>query len=409
MRILTLILCLLASRLEAALLYVGKNKPFTNITAAVATAKFGDTIMVDKGLYYEKNLIISKSITLIGIDYPILDGENKYENISVKADFVKIEGFKIRRSGVSSIVDFAGIKIYNRKWVSVINNILEDCFFGIYVQNGLHCLIAKNKLTASSKIESQSGNGIHAWKSNKLHILLNEITGHRDGIYFEFVTNSEIRGNLSYNNLRYGLHFMFSNNDAYYNNTFKHNGAGVAVMFSKGIMMKGNYFIKNQGDAAYGILLKEINDGLIEYNHFENNTTAILAEGSNRIEMKYNLFKENGWALKVQANCMDINLNHNNFMGNSFDIGTNGSLVLNDFNNNYWDKYEGYDLNKDQIGDVPYRPVSMFSMVVERNPAAMMLFRSLIATVMDKSEKIAPSLTPENLIDNNPLMKPVRL
>ena len=106
---------------------------------------------------------------------------------------------------------------------------------------------------------------------------------------------------------------------------------------------------------------------------------------------------------------MEITVNDNNFIGNSFDIGTNGSLVLNNFNNNYWDKYEGYDLNKDKIGDIPYRPVSMFSMVVERNPAAMMLFRSLISTVMDKSEKIAPSLTPENLMDNQPLMKPVEL
>jgi len=409
MRFFTFILCLFFMRLDAAVLYVGNNQPFTSITAAVQAAKFGDTIMVGKGIYHEKNLVISKSIALIGVDYPVLDGENKYEVISVKASFVRIEGLKIRRTGVSGLEDIAGIKIYNRKWVSIVNNIFEDCFFGIYVQNGIHCLIAKNKLTASSKIDSESGNGIHCWKSDKMHILLNKVTGHRDGIYFEFVTNSEIRGNQSYNNLRYGLHFMFSNNDAYYNNTFQHNGAGVAVMFSKGIRMTGNYFIRNQGDAAYGILLKEITDGLIEYNHFEHNTSAIHAEGSNRIEMKYNLFRMNGWALKIQASCMDIHLYHNNFMGNSFDIGTNGSLVLNDFNENYWDKYEGYDLNKDRLGDVPYRPVSMFSMVVERNPAAMMLFRSLIATVMDKSEKISPSLTPENLVDKNPLMKPVRL
>ena len=83
--------------------------------------------------------------------------------------------------------------------------------------------------------------------------------------------------------------------------------------------------------------------------------------------------------------------------------------MLNTFNNNYWDKYEGYDLNKDKIGDVPYRPVSMYSMMVEQNPTIMMLFRSFIVRLMDKTEKILPSLTPENLKDDAPLMKPLPL
>jgi nitrous oxidase accessory protein len=106
---------------------------------------------------------------------------------------------------------------------------------------------------------------------------------------------------------------------------------------------------------------------------------------------------------------MDVTLEQNNFLGNTFDVGTNGSLVLNHFSNNYWDKYEGYDINRDRIGDIPYRPVSMYSMIVERNPPAMILFHSLIAALMDKSEKVIPSLTPENLKDDQPLMKALKL
>jgi nitrous oxidase accessory protein len=121
--------------------------------------------------------------------------------------------------------------------------------------------------------------------------------------------------------------------------------------------------------------------------------------------MNHNIFKNNGWAMKIQASCMDIIVAKNNFVGNTFDIGTNGSLVLNNFNNNYWDKYEGYDLNHDKVGDIPYRPVSMYSMIVEQNPPAMMLFRSFITSLLDKTEKLIPSLTPENLKDNTPLMR----
>jgi nitrous oxidase accessory protein len=198
---------------------------------------------------------------------------------------------------------------------------------------------------------------------------------------------------------------MFSNDDMYVSNIFSENGSGVSVMFSKRIKMFSNYFEENWGDASHGILLKEISDGYMQGNYFEKNTSAVYMEGANRIEMKYNTFKTNGWALKIQASCMDVELEHNNFIGNTFDVGTNGSLVQNTFNNNYWDKYEGYDLNKDGIGDIPYRPVSMYSMIVEKYPSAMILFRSFITSLLDKTEKIIPSLTPENLKDNKPLMK----
>jgi len=393
----------------AGVIKVGKKESYKNITEAVAAAKNGDTVLVNSGHYFEKNLVISKSIVLKGIDHPVLDGENQFENISIKTNNVVVDGFLLQHTGVSSLVDFAAIKIYNCRNVTVINNIIRDAFFGIYSQYGTHCLIKNNLLTAFSKEEQRSGNGIHCWKSDSMQIIGNSVSGHRDGIYFEFVTNSVIWRNSSFKNLRYGLHFMFSNDDAYITNIFENNGAGVAVMFSKGVKMFNNYFKENWGDASYGILLKEINDSYIENNHFEKNTSAIFAEGANRIVLRKNVFRYNGWAFKIQASCSDITLENNNFLGNTFDIGTNGSLVLNFFNNNYWDKYEGYDLNRDRIGDIPYRPVSMYSMMIEKNPPAMVLFHSLIVSLMDKSEKVIPSLTPENLKDEHPLMKPLPL
>ena len=305
------ILCCCCLQVNANTITVGKQKQYRSITAAVAAAQNGDTILVDKGVYHEKNLIINKQLFLKGINYPVLDGEKKYEIISINADNVTVDGFLLQHSGVSSIIDFAAIKIYNRHNVSVINNIINDAFFGIYSQYGINCLIQNNILTATAIEEQQSGNGIHCWKSDSMRIIANTISGHRDGIYFEFVTNSVIWRNNSFKNMRYGLHFMFSNDDAYISNTF--------------------------------------------------------------------------------------------------DVGTNGSLVMNRFINNYWDKYEGYDLNRDNIGDVPYRPVSMYSMIVEQNPPAMILFHSFIVSLMDKSEKVIPSLTPENLKDEHPLMKSLPL
>jgi uncharacterized repeat protein (TIGR02543 family) len=84
-----------------------------------------------------------------------------------------------------------------------------------------------------------------------------------------------------------------------------------------------------------------------------------------------------------------------------------------DKNLNWNDHVQGksgtYDLNKDGIGDVPYRPLSLFSVIVESNPPAMLLFRSFMVSLLDKSEKILPSLTPENFIDNTPLIHALKL
>jgi len=396
--------------LHATTIWVDAQKNNTvSITKALEIANSGDTVLVFEGVYKEKNIVIRKPVVLIGSGTPVLDGENEYEIISVHANNVVVRGFEIKNSGTSGILDIAGLKIYNARYVTVSGNKFTNCFFGIYAQQCADCLIENNELTAAKGEKQQSGNGIHCWKCDSMQIIANTIAGHRDGIYFEFVTNSIIWRNTSTHNLRYGLHFMFSNQDTYAMNIFENNGAGVSVMFSHDVHMYHNYFTHNWGDGAYGILLKEISDSYVEGNYFTGNTTGIYMEGASRIHMIKNVFRDNGWGLKIQASSMDVELTNNNFLGNTFDVATNGSLVLNKFNNNYWDKYEGYDLNKDKIGDVPYRPVSMYSMIIEKYPPAMLLFHSLITTLLDRSEKVIPSLTPESLKDNSPLMQPLKL
>jgi len=229
-----------------------------------------------------------------------LDGQNKFEVVSINADNVVIKGFKIINSGYASLEDPCGIKVYDKSFVKIENNVLDNNFFGIYLQNSRNCLIKDNKITAYGKQEQLIGNGIHCWKSDNLQIIANKISGHRDGIYFEFVTQSVIWRNISNKNIRYGLHFMFSNDDAYISNVFKNNGAGVAVMFTKNVKMYNNYFEENWGDSAYGLLLKEIADSYIFNNKFARNTSGIYMEGTSRIKVEKNVFESNGWGMKIK-------------------------------------------------------------------------------------------------------------
>lgn len=403
-----LLLCLPLTGV-AKVLHVGMDMHYRTISDAVETASAYDTVLVHQGTYAEGNIIIRKPIVLIGQNYPILDGQKKYEIISVRSSHVKIDGFCLKRCGFGTLDDPGAVKVYEAVNVEICNNILEDNFFGIYIQYGKNCKIRNNRIRAYGTAEQQIGNGIHCWKSDSIQVIANEISGHRDGIYFEFVTNSIIWRNNSHNNIRYGLHFMFSNDDSYITNVFSENGAGVAVMFTKGVKMFNNVFENNWGDAAYGLLLKEISDSYIHGNKFLNNTSGIYMEGTNRIEVEKNVFESNGWGMKLQASCMDNIIFSNNFLGNTFDMSTNGTLVLNKFEGNYWDKYEGYDLNKDGRGDVPFHPLSLFAVITENNPSAMLLFRSFIMTLLDRSEKVMPSLTPDNFKDESPLMQALPL
>ncbi|MEZ5174215.1 MAG: nitrous oxide reductase family maturation protein NosD [Bacteroidia bacterium] len=402
-----LLLCI--GNLDAKQIHVGKNQAIKTIKAALVASGPRDTIMIHSGMYHEGNIEITQPLTIIGIDLPIIDGDRKFEVISIKSDSVTIKGLRVQHSGYATLDDPGGIKIYNGSHILIEENELFDNFFGIYILFGKKCHIKNNRIVAFGKTEDRIGNGIHAWKSDSLIIEGNDISGCRDGIYFEFVTHSLVWRNISYSNLRYGLHFMFSNNDSYITNIFKNNGAGVAVMFTKGVKMFNNTFIENWGDAAYGLLLKEISDSYIFNNKFIRNTSGIYMEGTNRITVEKNVFESNGWAMRIQASCMDNDVKLNNFIGNTFDIGTNGTLVLNNFDGNFWDKYEGYDLTKDGFGDVPYHPLSLFSVIVEQNPPAMLLYRSTMVSLLDKSEKVLPSLTPENFIDNKPRMRALPL
>jgi nitrous oxidase accessory protein len=381
----------------------------TSLTKALELCGSGDTIIIAAGEYREGNIKVTKPVYIKGIGYPVFDGETKYEILSIGASSVIVEGLHLKNTGHAGMEDYAGIKLYSAKNCIIRNNVLENTFFGIYLMNSDSCIVDANRLVSNAETEQASGNGIHLWKCNNILIKNNYVKGHRDGIYFEFVTESKIEHNHSEQNIRYGLHFMFSHNDEYTDNVFQKNGAGVAVMYTKGVTMLRNRFIENWGSSCYGILLKDITDSRIERNTFSRNSTGIYMEGSNRITVQENIFSENGWALKVQASCEGNVVKHNNFIGNSFDVATNGSLVMNTFNENYWDKYEGYDLNKDKVGDVPYHPVSMFSMIVERIPFALMLYRSFVITLLDKTEKIIPSMTPVDLKDERPLMKKIAL
>src|SRR6188768_2340458 len=108
---------------------IGAKESIRTIKQGVAVAKAGDTLIIKSGTYREGNIIIEKSITIIGENYPVLDGQNKYEIFTIHAQNITINGLKFIDTGIASMTDLAAIKVLDSKNVRIINNQLRNTFF----------------------------------------------------------------------------------------------------------------------------------------------------------------------------------------------------------------------------------------------------------------------------------------
>jgi nitrous oxidase accessory protein len=388
-------------------LRVGPAGDFRTLGEAVAAASPHAVIRVGPGTYREFPLEIDRPLTLVGEGWPVLDGEGRESVLLVHADSVTIQGFEIRGAGRSYTRDHAAIKVEEHAGCRILDNRLEDNFFGIYLARSHGCEIRGNRIRSNATREADSGNGIHLWDVERIQVHDNRVSGHRDGIYLEFARGVVIRGNTSADNLRYGLHFMFSDDSFYQDNVFRSNGAGVAVMYTRNVVMSGNRFEDNWGPAVYGLLLKDVQDSLVEGNLFRRNSVALFIEGADRVTFRMNRVERNGWAIRILGSSQDNHFTANDFVENTFDVTTNARRSDNTFEGNHWSAYRGYDLAGDGFGDVPHRPVRLFSVIVERKPAAMILLRSFFVDVLEVAERVLPVLTPEALLDPRPRMREV--
>jgi periplasmic copper-binding protein nosD len=393
---------------KAQSLQVCPQCPINTIAKAVAAAKENDTIVVQKGIYPEHNIIINKPLTLIGKDRPVINGQFKGNILKVHADNVTIKGFRLANVPFKSTEEQAAINLEKSKNFLIENNIMDQVCFGIILFKGKDGMVKNNKISSNAKEQYNSGNAIHLWSCKNIKIIGNEAANCRDGIYIQFSSKSYIEGNYCHGNLRYGLHFMFSDDNEYHRNKFAKNGAGAAVMFSKRVKMVENTFQDNWGPSSYGLLLKELYDSELVGNTFYRNTIGINGENCTRMKYNENNFTENGWGIRIRGGCYQNDFWDNNFFNNTFDVAYDNNVNDNKFRSNYWSDYTGYDLNKDGVGDVPYRPVKLFSYISNRTPESIVLLRSLFIDIMNFSEKVAPVFTPENLIDETPRMEPFK-
>lgn len=405
MKLAVLVLPFAISGSLGAQIVVSPEGPVRSVARAVQQARPGERIVVRAGTYQEGPIVIDRTVQLVGEGRPVIRGRGDHTLIRVTADSVVLQGLVLTHVLPSHLEDRAGLLLQGVRGCRIEDLEIRDSYFGIYAAKSEDCRLARNRVIGPRRRERDAGNAIHLWSSRRMELVDNVVTGHRDGFYFEFVRHATISGNTSTENSRYGLHFMFSDSCAYRDNLFRQNGAGIAVMYTRYLTIERNRFEENQGPTAYGLLLKDISDSRLANNVFRLNSVGLLAEGGGRLEVRGNRFEENGWAVKLMANSTDNRFEENQFAGNSFDVATNSQSSYSTFRGNWWDRYRGYDLDRDGQGDVPFRPVRLFSLLITQHEPAMILLRSFFVDLLDLAERVLPVLTPEALADPAPLME----
>ena len=394
-----------AAASEPETIVVSPNGAVRSLGEAVRRAAPGARIVVHAGTYREPPILIDRPLTVVGEGRPVIAGVAPATLIRVVADDVRIEGLVLTTIEASYVEDRAGVRFERVHRCAAERIEVVDAPYGIQVSESSDCRIAGNTIRGAGARQRAPGNAIHLWNARRMTLVDNVVSGHRDGLYFEFVQDATIDGNVSEHNLRYGLHFMFSHGCAYRRNRFVSNGAGVAVMYTHDVTIERNEFLENRGPTAYGLLLKDISDSRVQGNRFQHNTVALLIEGGGRLTTTQNRFVGNGWGVKLMANSAGNRFEGNVFDGNSFDMTTNSRSTEAVVSGNWWDRYTGYDVDRDGRGDIPYRPVRLFSLLVATHPSSVVLMRGTFVDLLDAAERTLPVLTPNTLVDAAPLME----
>lgn len=402
---------LFAPHLHARTLVVEPNGSITSISAAVHAASNGDTIEVHSGTYNE-NLVLDRQLALVGIGKPVIRGIRESSVVTVAADHCAITGFVIEHSGETLVEENSGIllKAGNAR---IENNELRDVLFGIYLFHSDHNYIAGNSIQGRPLPDiGDRGSGIHVWNSSYNTLERNTIFETRDGMYLEHAYHSLIRGNKVHD-LRYGLHYMYSDDNVFEENLFYNNVAGAAIMYSNRIRFQRNAFLHNRGYASYGILFQADEDCFAEGNVIADNAVGIFMEALRKSTLEHNLLAGNDVALKVFSSAAENHFEQNNIIDNLSPMELVGSRSENLWNGssagNYWSDYEGFDLDGDGVGDVPYRIQNIFEHLEAEMPLLRLYLFSPAAQSLALAERGFPVLQKERDTDNRPLMKPVSI
>jgi nitrous oxidase accessory protein len=385
------------------------------IAEAIASAPDGDTIRVPPGIRHE-HLVIRKRIVLLGDDGAILDGDGTGTVIRIEAGGVEVRGLTVRNGGSGYTSEDAGIRIEHAPDARIVATRIEDTLFGLFIVQGDRCVIDGSTVIGKDLPEFRRGDGIRLWYSSGCRLTHNRVERSRDVVIWyssdTVVEDNVVRGS------RYGLHYMFSDRNAFRRNRFEENLVGATIMNSRDIELCDNSFSFSSGPGGYGLLVKDADDVFIVSNRFIGNATALFFDGApqsrgGRAEVRGNLIARNDVGVALEPRERGIALWENAMLGNRTQVsivgtGTgDGAAWSRGGRGNYWSEAVVYDRDGDGVSELPYRADSTYEALADRNPTLAFFDGTPGAESIDLASRLFPIFSPrEKLVDDHPLVKP---
>ena len=374
-------------------------------------ASEGDTVFVQPGKY-EGNLLISKRIALVGVGKPVIRGRGIGSVITVSADRSTLMGLVIEHSGTMLIQEDAGILVKS-SFNTLERNELRDVLFGIYLLGSHNNTISQNTVVGRNQLElGERGSGIHLWNSHRNTFSGNTISDTRDGFYVQNANGTLIEDN-EVCRVRYGLHYMYADSNVFLRNSFHDNVAGAAVMYSHGIIVRKNIFAHNRGFSSFGILFQDCTGMVVDSNIIVDNVVGMFFEGTRRNVFRHNVIAQNDAALEMFQNSTENIFTENNFIDNLNPLFLIGKRTETRWNlgekGNYWSTYDGYDLDDDGVGDVPFKIQNVFHYLEGQYPNIRLYLYSPASQALAAASSAFPIIEISQEKDVFPLMRPIEI
>ena len=371
----------------------------------VDAAEPGARLAVPAGVY-AGDLYLDKPVTLAGVGRPTLMGSGRGSVVRVRAAGVTIEGCDIDGRSMGDLGrDTAGIHVAAPR-VTIRDVHVRGALFGIYLLAADDATIEWTTIDGiPGRDPGEVGSGIHVWNSQRFHLSHIEIANTRDGIYVQSSSHGRVTHTRA-RDLRYGLHYMFSDDNVFEDNVFENGAAGAALMYSKRIAFRRNRFVRNRGFASVGLLLKACDEVIAEDNLIADNARGVFLEGSYRNQFRRNVVAMSDMALVVYDSSSENMFEGNAFVGNLTPLSLSGRRTDTRFDGNYWSDNAEPDLDGDGIADQPYRLSSVFDHIRGNLTAADLFSHGVAASALAAAERTFPVLDLIPVVDARPLMRP---
>jgi nitrous oxidase accessory protein len=346
---------------------------------------------------------IRHTMTLEGAGLAVIQGDGQSTVLSVDTQGVTLRGLRLRGSGDSHDRADAGILLQGDTH-RVEDNTLEDVLFGIHLKGANRALIKGNRVTGKAFSTGLRGDALRVWNSRHNRIEGNQFTRGRDITLINSPDNQLVSNHFT--DGRYGMHFVFSPRLLIEDNHLTNTGTGIVALYSPQLVLRRNLVAHALTDGGGGIALRESHDTLIENNTVLHCSVGMKLDapvpGGGHLRVRGNLVAHNIIGLFFVGEAGGHQLNNNRFEHNltTVAISAPGAGSANQWSDNRWDDYQGFDRDHDKIGDTPHEVLLYADRIWMETPKASFFRHSPALELLDFLERLAPFSSPHRVLQD---------